>query len=70
MTVHRIKSYSVESGYVYQYCFAESRPAERSRAGAGIGFSSTSPNWWRRPFARWLSQLVADKYVEGLENVR
>jgi hypothetical protein len=26
---HRIKSYSAASGYVYQYCFVEVRPARR-----------------------------------------
>ena len=41
MTVHRIKSYSAESGYVYQYCFAQSRPAECSRAGAGTEYVFT-----------------------------
>jgi hypothetical protein len=30
---HRIKSYSAATGYVYQYCFVEVRPARR-------GFSS------------------------------
>jgi hypothetical protein len=26
---HRIKSYSAETGFVYQYCFVEVRPARR-----------------------------------------
>ena len=29
MTVHRIKTYSGESGYVYQYYFLESQPRRR-----------------------------------------
>ena len=29
MSAHRIKSYSAETGYVYQYSFQESRPARR-----------------------------------------
>ena len=41
MTVHRIKSYSAESGYVYQYCFAQSRPAGHARAGAGTEYVFT-----------------------------
>lgn len=32
MTVHRIKSYSAQTGYVYQYCFEEVRPQQK-RAG-------------------------------------
>lgn len=38
MPVHRVKSYSAETGYVYQYTFTQTRPARRPQSGAGTEY--------------------------------
>ncbi|MBI3896175.1 MAG: hypothetical protein HY313_09615 [Acidobacteria bacterium] len=38
MTVRRMKTYSGENGYVYQYYFLESKPQRRLWAPSGIAF--------------------------------
>ncbi|MBI4459957.1 MAG: hypothetical protein HY648_07850 [Acidobacteria bacterium] len=38
MTVRRLKSYSGESGYVYQYYFLESQPRRRLWGASGTAF--------------------------------
>ena len=38
MTVHRLKTYSGESGYVYQYYFLESQPRRRFWGPSGTAF--------------------------------
>ena len=44
ITAHRLKTYSGESGYVYQYYFLESQPRTRwwSRIGTAFRFHVTS----------------------------
>ena len=44
MTVRRVKAYSAESGFVYQYVFMESRPRRRiwGKTGTACFFSVSS----------------------------
>lgn len=41
MTVRRIKSYSAQTGYVYQYCFEEIRPQQKRSGREGSEYVYT-----------------------------
>ncbi|HWP85693.1 MAG TPA: hypothetical protein VNN17_10915 [Terriglobia bacterium] len=65
MPSHRLKTYSSESGYVYQYYFLESAPRTRwwSRVGTAFRFHVTSD---RKQFFV-VEVLVEDKALRAWE---
>ena len=65
MSSHRLKTYSGESGYVYQYYFLESQPRKRwwSRFGTAFLFHVTSD---RKQFFT-VEVLVEDRALEAWE---
>ena len=64
-TPHRLKTYSGESGYVYQYYFLESQPRKRwwSRIGTAFLFHATSD---RKQFFV-IEVLVEDQALQAWE---
>jgi hypothetical protein len=66
-TPHRLKTYSGESGYVYQYCFVESQPRTRwwSRIGTAFLFHVTGDR--KRFFI--VEVLVEDQALRAWERV-
>ena len=67
MPTHRMKTYSGENGYVYQYYFLESQPRKRwwSHVGTAFRFNVTSD---RKDFFV-VEILVEDRALEAWERL-
>jgi hypothetical protein len=63
--VRRIKSYSAENGYVYQYCFFEGNRSERAgRPGGEFTYMITADRHTSFPFKIFVHQSALEAWAK------